>query len=115
MRRKDGKGGPEVGWVYLIAASFGEIFGVLGIKLYLQKRSPARLLLVVVTFGIGFLLLALAMRHIPLSTAYAVWTGIGVAGTVLMGILFFAESPDWKRLLFLGCIVAGAVGLKLIG
>ncbi|MBS4179536.1 DMT family transporter [Lederbergia citrea] len=102
-------------WVYLVIASFGEIFGVLSINLYLQKKSIGRLLLIIVTFGLGFVFLSLAMKDIPLGTAYAIWTGLGAAGAVIMGILFFKESAGWKRILFLFCIITGAVGLKLLG
>ncbi|MFS0574055.1 multidrug efflux SMR transporter [Sporosarcina sp. 179-K 3D1 HS] len=100
-------------WLYLVIASFGEIFGVLAINLFNQKRSMLRLLWIVVTFGFGFLFLWLAMREIPMGTAYAVWTGLGAAGTVLMGILIFKEPGNWKRLIFLLLIISGAVGLKL--
>lgn len=100
-------------WLYLVIASLGEIFGVLSINLYLQKRSLARLGLVVVTFTFGFVFLSMAMRDIPMGTAYAIWTGLGAAGAVLVGILFFKEAANWKRLLFLTFIIGGAVGLKL--
>lgn len=100
-------------WIYLAIASLGEIFGVMGINLYIQKKSLARLSIVVVTFTFGFIFLALAMREIPMGTAYAVWTGLGAAGAVLMGILYFKEPAGWKRLLFLSFIVSGAVGLKV--
>lgn len=102
-------------WVYLIIASFGEIFGVLSINRFIQKKTPFRLVLLVVSFGLGFLFLSLAMRSIPMGTAYAVWTGLGAAGAVLIGILFFDESASWKRMLFLTCIIGGAVGLKVFG
>lgn len=101
-------------WIYLVIASFGEIFGVMGINLFIQKKSPGRLIFLIVTFGFGFLFLSLAMRTIPLGTAYAIWTGLGAAGAVLMGIFFFNESAGWKRLLFLTFIIAGAVGLKIL-
>lgn len=100
-------------WVYLVIASLGEVFGVMGINLYIQKKSLARLAIVVVTFAFGFIFLALAMREIPMGTAYAVWTGLGAAGAVLMGILYFKEPAGWKRLVFLTFIVSGAVGLKV--
>lgn len=70
--------------------------------------------MVVLTMGLGFLFLSIAMEGIPLGTAYAVWTGLGAAGAVIMGILFFDESAGWKRMLFLSCIIAGAVGLKIL-
>jgi len=101
-------------WLYLFIASFGEIFGVAAINMYLQKKSWQWLLAVVVIFSFGFWLLALAMRDIPLATAYAIWTGLGATGAVLMGVTFFKESMTWLRLLFLACIISGAVGLKLI-
>lgn len=68
----------------------------------------------ILTFGLGFLFLSLAMESIPMGTAYAIWTGLGAAGTVLMGIFFFKESADWKRLVFLFFIIVGAVGLKIL-
>ncbi|GEN31321.1 paired small multidrug resistance pump [Cerasibacillus quisquiliarum] len=101
-------------WIYLVIASFGEIFGVASINLYLQKKSWSRLFLVVITFSFGFLFLKLAMNGIPLGTAYAVWTGLGAAGAVLIGIVFFRESADWKRLVFLLLIISGAIGLKIL-
>ncbi|OUM88653.1 MAG: multidrug resistance protein SMR [Bacillus thermozeamaize] len=101
-------------WVFLVLASLGEIFGVMSLNLYVRKKTFPRLALVGITFGLGFLFLSLAMREIPMSIAYAIWTGLGAAGAVLMGILFFREPSGWKRLLFLGCIIVGAAGLKLI-
>jgi len=101
-------------WIYLVIASFGEIFGVLGINLYLRKRSIGWLTFLIVVFGGGFLFLSLALREIQLGTAYAIWTGLGAAGAVLIGILFFKESADRKRIFFLACIIAGAVGLKIL-
>lgn len=100
-------------WFYLILASFGEIFGVMCINLFLRKKSFFRLLMLVVSFSFGFLFLSLAMRDIPMGTAYAVWTGLGAAGAVLIGIVFFREPAGWKRMLFLSMIIGGAVGLKL--
>lgn len=102
-------------WVYLAIASLGEIFGVMSINYYLQKRTLKRLLLIVSIFGFGFIFLSLAMREIQMSTAYAVWTGLGAAGAVLAGILVFKESASVKRLFFLSLIIIGAVGLKLFG
>lgn len=101
-------------WIFLIIASFGEIFGVMAINIYNQKKSFLWLLSMILTFGFGFYFLSLAMKEIQLGTAYAIWTGLGAAGAVLMGILFFKESAGWKRMLFLSCIIAGAVGLKVL-
>lgn len=101
-------------WIYLIIASFGEIFGVMSINLYLKSRSYFWLAMIVVSMGLGFLFLSLAMKSIPLGTAYAIWTGLGATGAVLMGIVFFKEPSSILRLLFLTCIISGAVGLKVI-
>lgn len=101
-------------WIYLVIASLGEIFGVISINLYLQRKSFAWLAAIIASFSFGFFFLSLAMKEIPLGTAYAVWTGLGAAGAVLMGILFFKESAGWKRILFLLLIIGGAVGLKAL-
>lgn len=101
-------------WIFLVIASFGEIFGVMSINLFIRRKTVGRLSLVVASFGFGFLFLSLAMRGILLGTAYAVWTGLGAAGAVLMGILFFNESAGWKRIIFLLCIICGAIGLKIL-
>lgn len=108
------RGANDVAWIFLVIASLGEIFGVMSINLFLQKKSFGRFLLIWLTFGSGFVFLSLAMRGIPMGTAYAVWTGLGAAGAVLMGILFFKEAAGWKRLFFLCCIIVGAAGLRLM-
>lgn len=102
-----------MGWIFLLIASLGEIFAVLYIQYYLRQKSFFNLFMIVLCFGFGFLFLSLALQTITLSIAYAVWTAIGALGNVLMGILFFHEPTGWKRLLFLGCIIVGAIGLKL--
>ncbi|MCM3741343.1 multidrug efflux SMR transporter [Oceanobacillus luteolus] len=100
-------------WFYLFLASFGEIFGVASINMYLKKRSWKWLLTLVVVFGLGFYFLALAMRDIPLGTAYAIWTGLGATGAVIMGVVFFKEKMSILRIIFLTFIISGAVGLRL--
>lgn len=102
-------------WFYLFIASFGEIFGVASINMFLQRKNLRWLLTLVLTFTFGFVFLALAMKEIPLGTAYAIWTGLGATGAVLMGIFFFKEPASFLRMLFLTCIITGAVGLKVIG
>ena len=63
--------------------------------------------------GISFYLLSVAMKTLPVGTAYAVWTGIGAAGTAVLGILFLEESGDIFRVISIALIVAGVVGLRL--
>lgn len=101
-------------WLYLFIASFGEIFGVASINMYLKNRSWRWLLVVIVVFSLGFYFLALAMRDIPLGTAYAIWTGLGATGAVLMGAAFFKEPFSLLRAVFLTFIICGAVGLKAV-
>lgn len=102
-------------WFYLILASFGEIFGVASINMYLRKKTWLWLTVVIITFTFGFVFLRIAMNDIPLATAYAVWTGLGATGAVLMGILFFREPASLLRIVFLTCIITGAVGLRIVG
>lgn len=101
-------------WIYLIIASFGEIFGVFFINLYTKEKKIKWLLMIVISMGLGFVFLSMAMNDIPLGTAYAVWTGLGAAGAVIIGMLFFRESASWQRMLFLSLIISGAVGLRLL-
>ena len=101
-------------WLYLIIASFGEIFGVMFINLYVAEKRLLWLVSLIAVFTGGFFFLSLAMQHIALGTAYAIWTGLGAAGAVLVGVLFFNESANWKRMFFLACIITGAVGLKVL-
>lgn len=99
-------------WVYLIIAGFFEIGFALGLK---YSESFSRLwptVGMVVSGGISFYLLSVAMRSLPVGTAYAVWTGIGAAGTVILGILFLKESSDLIRLISISLIIVGVVGLR---
>ena len=61
----------------------------------------------------SFYFLALALKTIPVGTGYAIWTGIGAAGTAILGIILFSEPASWPRLLCIGVIVTGIIGLKL--
>ncbi len=102
-------------WVILFAAGLLEIGWATGLKVSegLSRPLPAALTLVSMILSVG--LLGLAMKTLPLGTAYAVWTGIGAIGTVLVGILVFGESAAPARLLCIGLIAAGILGLKLSG
>lgn len=67
-----------------------------------------------VSITLSFLLLNKASQTIPMGTAYAVWTGIGAVGTVVVGMLFFKEPSDFWRLLFIGTLIASIAGLKAV-
>ncbi|MCL7747554.1 SMR family transporter [Halalkalibacter sp. MEB205] len=88
--------------------------GVAMITQFNRKRGVLQLLLLVSAFGLSFLFLSLAMSILPMAIAYAVWTGIGAAGGVVIGMLFYNESKHWKRLFFLSMIIFASVGLKLV-
>lgn len=101
-------------WIYLVLAGLFEIGWPLGLKL---SQTPGRLgpglTLAVVSMAVSGGLLWLAQKEIPIGTAYAVWTGIGAAGTFLIGLFFFGDSSSALRLASAGLIVAGVIGLKL--
>jgi quaternary ammonium compound-resistance protein SugE len=101
-------------WIVLLVAGLFEVVWAIGLK-YTEgftKTVPS-----VVTIGAmiaSVLLLGLAMRSLPVGTAYAVWTGIGAVGTVLLGIVLFDEPATAARIACIGLIVGGIVGLKLV-
>ena len=100
-------------WVYLIVAGFFEIVWAVGLK-YAQgfTRLGASALTLAAMLA-SFFFLAQAVKTIPVGTGYAIWTGIGAAGTAIFGILLFAESASLARLLCIGLILSGIIGLKL--
>ncbi|CCG40498.1 quaternary ammonium compound efflux SMR transporter SugE [Magnetospirillum molischianum] len=101
-------------WVALFFAGLFEIGWAIGLKYTdgFTKLMPSLATLVAMTVSI--VLLALALKTLPLGTAYAIWTGIGTVGTALLGIVLFGEPSDALRLGCIGLIVAGIVGLKLL-
>ncbi|MBD7968748.1 DMT family transporter [Paenibacillus gallinarum] len=101
-------------WVYLILAGLFEMSGVGMINQWNQKRSARAMLLLVGSFAISFAFLALAMMTLPMGTAYAVWTGIGASGGALLGMIFYGEARDAKRILFIAMVLVSAVGLKFV-
>ncbi|MDV2682821.1 multidrug efflux SMR transporter [Alkalihalophilus lindianensis] len=101
-------------WFYLIAAGVMEIVGVTMITKLHQERSWRNIVYLIGGFGTSFIFLALAMESLPMSTAYAIWTGIGASGGVLIGMTVYGEPRNVKRILFLSMILGAAVGLKLI-
>ena len=101
-------------WVYLIFAGVLEVGFASMIKLTenFTKLVPT---LVFLVFACGsFYALTKAVETIPIGTAYAIWTGIGAFGTIVIGILFYSESAGLLRLFFLFTLIASIVGLKLV-
>jgi quaternary ammonium compound-resistance protein SugE len=103
---------PAMSWLILVVAGLFEIGWAVGLK---AAQGRIWVLAATVTaMAASVALLYVAMRNLPLGTAYAVWTGIGAVGTVAVGIALFGESPDAVRLLCIALIVAGILGLKFV-
>ena len=101
-------------WIILVLAGLFEIGWAVGLK---YTEGFTRLWPSLWTVGamvLSLSLLGLALRTLPLGTAYAVWTGIGTVGTAILGIWLFGEPATALRLLCIGLILAGIVGLKLV-
>lgn len=102
-------------WFHLVLAGFAEIGWAVGLKYTEGFTRPLPTALTIGGMVVSFWLLSLAMRAIPLGTAYAAWTGIGAVGTVVLGMLLFDEPRDLARIGCIALIVCGVVGLKLLG
>lgn len=101
-------------WVYLVLAGLFEIGWPVGLKMAQSEDSRGvGVLLAVVCMGISGVLLWMAQKHIPLGTSYAVWTGIGAAGTFFIGIQFYGDPATFGRYLGVLLIIGGVVTLKL--
>ena len=101
-------------WFFLFLAGCMEILGVIAMKKLVLTKRKIYLLAILMQFSLSFGFLSLAMREISMVTAYAIWTGIGAAGGVIVGVVFFKESKSLMKLFFLGLILASSVGLKWI-
>lgn len=100
-------------WLSLFFAGLTEIGWAIALK---YSHGFTRLIPSILTIGVmilSFFLLAHSLKTIPIGTAYAVWTGIGIMGTVILGILLFNEPVSFCRILFLSMILIGIVGLKV--
>jgi quaternary ammonium compound-resistance protein SugE len=101
-------------WLALFLAGALEILWAVGLKYSDGLTRPWPSLATGVAIGLSFALLAASLKSVPFGTAYAVWTGIGAAGTVIVGIVAFGESADAARLTCILLIIAGTLGLKLV-
>lgn len=101
-------------WGVLIIAGLLETFGVAMMNQFAVNRSWKPIVFFVLGFGGSLVLLQYAMQSIPMGTAYAVWTGIGVVGGTLVGMIFYGESKSWKRVFCIFIILIATIGLKLI-
>jgi quaternary ammonium compound-resistance protein SugE len=101
-------------WIILFLAGLLEITWAVGLKYTEGFSRPLPTALTVVAMVASVVLLGLAVRHLPVGTAYAVWTGIGAVGTAICGILLFGDAATPARLACLGLVVVGIIGLKLV-
>jgi quaternary ammonium compound-resistance protein SugE len=101
-------------WLVLVLAGLLEVGWAIGLKHAEGFTRPLASVVTVALMAASLALLGLAVRTLPVGTAYAVWTGIGTVGTVLLGIALFGESVDALRLIFIALIVTGVVGLKAV-
>ncbi|MDX9924186.1 MAG: multidrug efflux SMR transporter [Ignavibacteriaceae bacterium] len=99
-------------WIYILIAAAFEISWAVGLKYSNGFTNLKASIFTVITMVLSYIFLSLGVKGLPIGTAYAVWTGIGAVGTALYGILFFNESKEVLRILFLLLIVAGIIGLK---
>lgn len=105
---------PAAAWSILLVAGLCEVAWAIGLKYTegFSRLMPSILTLMAMTASV--VLLGWSLKTLPVGTAYAIWTGIGAVGTALLGMLLFGESREIARLVCIGLIVAGILGLKLV-
>lgn len=106
--------GPALAWLVLFCAGLCEVGWAIGLKYTdgFSRLWPS--VWTIATMVLSVVLLAWSLKSLPVGTAYAVWTGIGAVGTALLGMLLFGESREVARLVCIGLIVAGILGLKFL-
>jgi quaternary ammonium compound-resistance protein SugE len=101
-------------WILLLLAGLFEMAWAIGLKYTEGFTRPWPTAGTVAAMVISVVLLGLAVKSLPVGTAYAIWTGIGAAGTVVLGIVLLGEPANAARLACVGLILSGVVGLKLV-
>ncbi|QDT11126.1 quaternary ammonium compound efflux SMR transporter SugE [Planctomycetes bacterium K23_9] len=100
-------------WIYLVVAGVLEIGWAIGLKYTDGFSKPLPTVATLLAMAASMTLLAMSLRTIPVGTGYAVWTGIGAVGAAIAGMILFDESRAIGRLICIGLIVGGIVGLKM--
>ena len=101
-------------WIYLVVAGLFEVVWAIGLK---YTEGWTRLWPSVGTLAamvVSFWCLSQSLKSIPIGTGYAIWTGIGAVGAAALGIVLFGDSASWPRLLCIGLIVSGVIGVKMV-
>lgn len=101
-------------WIYLVIAGMFEIAWAVGMKLSNGFSDLTISVLTIIGMVASFYFLALALKNVPLGTAYAIWTGIGTIGTVIFGVVLFKEPVTVARIVCIISILSGITGLKLL-
>lgn len=101
-------------WIYLAIAGLFEVGWAVGLKYSANFTKVLPTIITVISLIMSFLLLNLSLRTIPLGIAYAVWTGIGIMGTVIFGTVCFGEPIGILKIVFFMLILTGIVGLKML-
>ncbi|MGH2267306.1 DMT family transporter [Campylobacter taeniopygiae] len=101
-------------WMFLIIAGICEIIGVIIMKKYINTHAKKYLLALILCFMCSFMSLSLSMQSIAMSIAYAIWTGIGAVGSVVVGVVLFKESKNFLKLFFILVILISTIALKLL-
>lgn len=101
-------------WFYLIIAGVLEICWAMGLKYSQEVTKTLPNIITIVAMVASIYFLSLSLKSLPIGTAYAIWTGIGTIGTVLLGVILFKESINIIRIVCIVLIVSGIIGLKLI-
>lgn len=101
-------------WIYLVIAGLFEVSWAMGLKYSQGFSKIVPSILTVIGMIASFYFLSLSLKTLPIGNAYAIWTGIGIVGTVILGVVLFKEPINVMRMLCIGFIVVGIIGLKLI-
>lgn len=101
-------------WIILILAGLCETFAVTMINQLSVKRDWQTIFLIIIGLGSALSFLSYSLQTIPMGTGYAIWTGISVVGSAIIGMIYFGESREIKRLLFIALILCSTIGLKII-
>jgi len=101
-------------WIILILSGLTEVIGVNGMQRIADGKKGSGFVFLFFGFGISLALLSIAMNHIPLGVAYAVWTGMGTVGSVILGMLFYNESAERERIFYLFLIIIAVIGLRIV-
>ena len=100
-------------WIYILIASIFEISWAIGLKYSDGFTQLKASIFTIITMVLSYVFLAMGVKHLPIGTAYAVWTGIGAFGTAIYGMIYFDEPRELIRVFFIFLIIIGIIGLRL--